>query len=215
MPIWFQSIKNVSATRSGVMNLPMILGVVISAILSGGLVTKFGYYTPFMYIAPVIAAIGAGVLSTLNVDSGSPEWIGYQALYGLGIGLGTAQPIMVVQGALATEDIPSGTAIVVFTQSMGSAIFVSVAQTVFRNQLLRSVRHEAPDIDAQRVITAGAATVQQTIGPDDLPGVLSAYNEAITRTFYVGAALAAVAFLAALPIEWISMKRNRTRSVSK
>jgi len=76
LPVWFQAIKGVSATKSGIMNLPMILALVISSIVAGGLVTDFGYYTPFCIAASIIMAIGAGLLSTFEVDTGSAKWIG-------------------------------------------------------------------------------------------------------------------------------------------
>ena len=51
LPIWFQAIKGASATKSGIMNLPMILGLVIISMMAGGLVTAIGYYTPFMIVS--------------------------------------------------------------------------------------------------------------------------------------------------------------------
>jgi len=91
LPIWFQAIKGVSATKSGIMSLPLILGVVICSVVAGGLVTVFGYYAPFMIASSVLMAIGAGLLTTFKVNTGHAEWIGYQALFGIGVGLGMQQ----------------------------------------------------------------------------------------------------------------------------
>ncbi len=66
LPVWFQAVKNVSATQSGVQNLPLIMAHVISALLAGGLVTYTGYYTPFMIISSVLISLGAGFLTTFN-----------------------------------------------------------------------------------------------------------------------------------------------------
>lgn len=60
------------------MNLPAILGLVIVSMLAGGLVTYFGYYTPFMLLSSVLMAIGAGLLSTFETTTGHAAWIGYQ-----------------------------------------------------------------------------------------------------------------------------------------
>jgi hypothetical protein len=98
------------------MSLPFILGMVIFSIVAGGLVTVIGYYTPFMYIAAIAMPIGAGLLSTLKPDSGSAKWIGYQIIFGLGIGCGFQQPLIAAQAALPLEDIPVGTAIMMFSQ---------------------------------------------------------------------------------------------------
>lgn len=45
LPIWFQAIKGASATKSGIMNLPMLLGLVLTMIICGVLTTMIGYYT--------------------------------------------------------------------------------------------------------------------------------------------------------------------------
>lgn len=96
-PIWFQAIKGVSPVRSGIMNIPMVLALVIFSVLAGGLVTKLGYYTPFVYASAVLMSIGAGLLSTFTTETGSPKWIGYQVIYGAGVGLGLQQPLVAVQ----------------------------------------------------------------------------------------------------------------------
>ena len=190
------------------MNLPTILCVVICTILSGGLVGGLGYYTPFMYIGPIVASIGAGLLSTLQVDSGHAKWIGYQALYGIGLGFGMSQPMVVVQAVLAPVDVPTGTAIMTFMQSIGGALFVAVAQNVFNNSLLQRLAQDAPTADAAKIAGTGATTLHSVVPQSLLPSVLEAYNSAITQAFNVGVALAAVSILGALPIQWISVKRK-------
>lgn len=50
LPIWFQAVKGASAVKSGIMNLPMVLTLVITSILSGIGVTLVGYYAPLMYV---------------------------------------------------------------------------------------------------------------------------------------------------------------------
>lgn len=204
--MWFQSIKGVTATQSGIMNLPMVLAVVIFSIISGGLVGALGYYTPFMVIAPLIAAIGAGLLSTLRMDSNNASWIGYQILYGVGVGCGLQQPIVAVQGSLAPADLPTGTVIVMFMQTIGGAIFMSVGQNVFQNQLMRNLATQAPSVDAARVLQAGATMLRKTVSSDLLPAALRAYNSAITEAFYVAVAMAVLALPGALVMQWISVK---------
>ena len=74
--------------KSGIMNLPMLISFVISSVIAGGLTTGFGYYTHWIYLSAILMSIGAGLLTTFDVHTGSPKWIGYQVLYGLGFGLG-------------------------------------------------------------------------------------------------------------------------------
>ncbi|PWY90526.1 MFS general substrate transporter [Aspergillus sclerotioniger CBS 115572] len=213
LPIWFQAIKGVSATKSGIMNLPMLLGVVIFAIVAGACVSTLGYYTPFMLISPALLAIGGGLLSTMTVDSSAGHWIGYQVILGMGAGFGMQQPMMVVQAALAVTDIPSATAIVAFAQTLGGALFVSVAQNVFQNELHKNLA-KVPGVDAASVVQAGATMLRKVVSTDQLPAVLEAYNEAVTTTFYVGVAMGALAIFGALPIEWISVRGRKMETTA-
>ncbi|GKZ83875.1 hypothetical protein AnigIFM56816_008971 [Aspergillus niger] len=208
LPIWFQAIKGVSATKSGIMNLPMLLSVVIFSIVAGGLVSTFGYYTPFMLVAPVFIAVGGGLLSTMGVHSSAGHWIGYQIIFGVGAGLGMQQPMMVVQAALKIADVPSATAIVAFTQTLGGALFVSVAQNVFQNELRKNLS-QISGVDPASVMQAGATMLRHVVSADQLPAVLEAYNGAVTTTFYVAVAMGALSIFGALPIQWISVKGKK------
>lgn len=79
-PIWFQAIKGATAVQSGIRNLPMLMGVVVFSIVGGILVTMLGHYVPFVIASTVLASIGAGLLTTLKVDTGHAQWIGYQVV---------------------------------------------------------------------------------------------------------------------------------------
>ncbi|KAL1843457.1 hypothetical protein VTJ49DRAFT_1567 [Mycothermus thermophilus] len=76
LPLWFQAVLDASATRSGIMNLPMLISMVVVSFLAGGLVTLWGYYTPFMIAGSAIAAVGYGLTTTFQPDTGSAAWIG-------------------------------------------------------------------------------------------------------------------------------------------
>jgi hypothetical protein len=211
LPIWFQAIKGVTATRSGIMNLPMVLAVVVMSILAGGAVTAIGYYTPFMLISAILIPIGAGLLSTFEVNTGSPEWIGYQFLFGTGIGLGMQQALIAVQTVLPDDDVPIGTAIMMFFQTLGGALFISVGQNVFTNQLLKHLKVVVPGLTPEFVLQVGATELKD---PNNIPsvfldGVIIAYNLALTETFYVSVATGAMSLVGAAFVEWKSMKGKK------
>jgi hypothetical protein len=113
--------------HSGIMSLPMLLGVVFMAMISGGLITLIGYYVPFMIMSTIVAAIGMGLISTLKTDSNHSTWIGFEALFGLGIGAGLMQAVLIAQTVLTIDDSPTGTAALIFFQTLGAAIMVSVS----------------------------------------------------------------------------------------
>ena len=206
LPIWFQSIKGVSATKSGIMNLPAILGLVIISMIAGGAVTAIGYYTPFMLVSSVLMSIGAGLLSTFETDTPSSKWIGYQFIFGAGVGFGMQQMLVAVQTALPKKDIPIGTAIIMFSQTLGGALFISVGQNVFTNSLLTNLKAVVPDLNPAIVLAVGATEIKHQIEERFIDGVLVAYNSALTQTFYVSVATASMSIFGAAFVQWKSMK---------
>ncbi|KAK0755459.1 hypothetical protein N5P37_011967 [Trichoderma harzianum] len=71
LPFWFQGVNDIFAIGSGIRNIPMILSLVIFSLISGGLVSTFGYYAPFILASTILMAVGAGLMSTFEVYSGS------------------------------------------------------------------------------------------------------------------------------------------------
>ena len=71
----------------------MILGLVIVSIISGIMITRIGYYTPFMILSSILMATGAGLISMFKVGTGHAMWIGFQAIYGFGVGAGMQQGV--------------------------------------------------------------------------------------------------------------------------
>ncbi|KAL2869636.1 major facilitator superfamily domain-containing protein [Aspergillus lucknowensis] len=198
LPIWFQAIKDASAVDSGIMCLPVMLSMVIFSFVAGGGVTATGNPVPFFYIATVLAATGAGLMTTFEVHTGHPKWIGYQVLLGSGVGMGIQLPIIAVQAVLPAADIPVGTAIVTFCQTFGGAIFVSVAQALFANQLRAGLLRTVPGVSPGVVQEVGATNLDSVIDAQHMSAVKVVYNDALVSAWYLAVALFAVAVLGAV-----------------
>ncbi|OTA69676.1 putative efflux pump [Hypoxylon sp. EC38] len=206
IPIWFQSVQGVSAVDSGIRNLPMLISVVIFSMAAGVAVTVFGYYAPFMVIGTVLMSIGGGLLSTWKPDTTTGTWIGFQILFGAGVGLSMQQPLMAVQTVLDIKDVPTGTSILVFVQTVGGALFVSVGQTVFSNQLVQELATNVPNLDPTLVLNSGATNLQHVLPAEFIPGVILSYSNALTTAFIVGTALCTFTVFGSATIEWRSVK---------
>ena len=70
-----------------------------------------------------------------------------------------------------------------FMQYFGGAVFLSVAKTIFTNELLSTLRKYAPDIDAHSIVHSGATSVFHGLSEHDRLLVLNAYNKALITTF--------------------------------
>lgn len=217
VPIWFQAIKETSAVESGIRSLPMIMGLVIMSIASGILVTVIGYYTPWMILSSIMMSIGVGLMSTWTVGTGHQQWIGYQIIYGFGVGFGMQQSLMAAQTVLDLQDVPIGTSVINFSLTLGGALFISVGQNIFTNRLLTNLADSVPAIPSGLVLSTGATSLRDAvlrIDPNSLPKVLVAYNNAITQTFYVSLAMACISLVGALGVEWKSVKGKKLETVA-
>ncbi|KAJ4350384.1 uncharacterized protein N0V89_009005 [Didymosphaeria variabile] len=206
MPEWFQAIKGVSPVQSGVNLLPSMIAQVIASVAAGALITILGYYNPFIIIGTILLAIGSGLFTTFEIDTGSAKWIGYQVIFGLGSGFFVTSPLVAIQAVLSAADTPVGIAIVTFFQMFGSAFFVALSQTIFNEQLLKQLAKNAPDANVGALLAAGTARLHLAVTPEQLPGVLLSYNRALLDPFYLGAGISALATFCSLGIQWVNVK---------
>jgi hypothetical protein len=213
LPIFFQSVKNASATKSGIQLLPILLSTVISSVILGGVVTAVGYYTPFLNFSAMLFCIGAGLLTTYSVDISDGKWIGYQILAGAGVGAGFQVPMTAVQTVLSQDDIPIGSAAVFFFQNLGGTLFISVGQSVFQNGLVSHLQQTVPDIPPSVILRAGATQIRTVLNQlgkiDELGEVVAAYMNGLTNSYRVSMALTIGAFIASLFFEWKSVKHEK------
>jgi hypothetical protein len=213
LPIFFQSIRGSSAIQSGIELLPMLLGLVLSSVAVGGFITWLGYYNPFLIGSTAILAVGAGLITTYSADISTPRWIGYQILAGVGLGAGFQVPQAAVQTVLAQEDIPVGSAAIIFFQNLGGSIFISVGQSVFQNSLSTALNQLAPTVNPAVVFSAGATGIEQAlkaVGQSSAyQAVLAAYNRGLQDSFKVSLGLACGALVATLFVEWKSVKQGK------
>ncbi|KAN0122913.1 MFS general substrate transporter [Hyaloscypha variabilis] len=186
LPLWFQAIKGVSAVKSGIDTLPLVLSLVIASIIAGGLTQKTGYYVPQLLACSVIMSIGA-------------------VLYGFGLGLGMQQAGMAAQTCLDKKDVMTGIALMFFMQGLGGSIFISVGQLVFMHSLVSHLSKVA-DLDPSLIVHTGATELRNLVPPQYLEKVLLAYNAALSDTLKVAVACASATILAGLTMEWKSLK---------
>jgi hypothetical protein len=206
IPIYFQAVKGVSAKKSGLDTIPLILANNVGSLASGLLTTTFGSYVQYFYACSVLTSIGAGLITTWQVDTSAGKWIGYQIISGFGTGLALALPQVAVQPCLAPQDIPIGISMTIFLQFFGGALFVSVGNNVLDNKLIQYINDIGiPDFDAAQLVQAGATEFRKVVPEVYLPSVLLAYNEALRWTFRVGLIVATLSVLSAIPLEWRSM----------
>ncbi|KAL5041605.1 major facilitator superfamily domain-containing protein [Aspergillus fruticulosus] len=212
IPLWFQVIQHRSALGSSVMLTPLIAGYVVCSVIAGILTSAIGYYNPSMIVGTILAACGSGLLTTIAPHSSTGVWIGYQALYGFGVGLGFGQPSYVVQTVLPEEDVSMGVTLITLVQNLSATVFVAVAQTIFQNSLADQLRSLVPGVSASAIAQTGATQLLDQFPESDKPAALDAYSSALARTFYLSLGLSCASVIGAALSEWRSMKAPKSET---
>ena len=210
LPIYFQSVDNVSAAMSGVRNLPLILTVSISMLASGAYISVTGIAAPITVVGTALGVVCTGLLYTLDIDTSEGKWIGYQIIGGVAWGIASQIPIITVQATASASDLPEVTAILLFFQTVGGAFMVSAAQSAFVNVLIKTLPSTAPSINPAIVVLTGATDLRKAFSPDVLPGILEAYMHGLKIAFAIGLASTGVALI----IITLFQKWNRLNTAS-
>ncbi|KAF2852135.1 putative efflux pump antibiotic resistance protein [Plenodomus tracheiphilus IPT5] len=204
--IWFQAAQGQSAMQAGIRTIPMVLSLVLFGIVSAVFTQKIGYYVPAMLVSPIIAAIGSGLLSTLTPQASSAKWIGFQVLYGGGLGIGAQTANLASQVVLPRKDVALGSAMMFFMQQLGGSVFLAVGQNIFSGQLITRLAGVA-GLDMEAIIHTGATDLRTTVSPNKIETVVNSYSYALTRVFILSAALSACMIVGSLMVEWRSIKK--------
>ena len=100
-------------------------------------------------------------------------------------------------------------ALIVFTQTFGGTLFLTFAQTIFSHSLVNGLKEYAPTVDVQTVLTAGASAIRQVVKPEEVMGVLQAYNKAINHNFYLSASASVATFAFCWGMGWHKISKKR------
>ncbi|KAI4727454.1 hypothetical protein E4T49_04794 [Aureobasidium sp. EXF-10728] len=213
IPIYFQAIKSASAEGSGIRMIPFIVANVIASVLAGVLVSKTAHYLPFFYASSVISSLGAGLISTFQVDTSAGKWIGYQILIGVGAGLAFQLPPSVIQLVLKANDVPVGLASNLMLEFLGGSVFVSAANNLFNSRLRSYIDVlEIPGVQSSDVVSGGATSLQDIVPKEDLPRALQAYMEALRWPFRLSLILACLGTLGVVVMERRTMRDEQAET---
>ena len=206
LPFYFQAVQGTSAEGSGIRTIPYLVSNAIASIIVGATITKAGYFNPWLYFGSAMFTVGAGLLYTLQVGDHAGKWIGYQLVAGIGAGASIQIPFISVQVVLSSKDMPTGNAITIFSNTLGGALSVSIAQNIFSNFLVQQLQAKVPQLPPTLIIQAGATHVRDVTPSQYLTPVLEAYDAAITRAFVLPIAVGGIAFFTSALFEWKKIK---------
>jgi EmrB/QacA subfamily drug resistance transporter len=139
LPRWFQVVGGASATESGYQILPLLVGLIASAITAGQVVSRTGRYKLIIVAGLVIMTIGLILLTNVRADTPLPVLWTWMFITGVGIGPSLAVFTIAVQNAVPVERLGVATSNLTFFQQVGGTVGLSIAGTVFGSTFLNEI----------------------------------------------------------------------------
>ncbi|MDQ2933704.1 MAG: MFS transporter [Chloroflexota bacterium] len=187
LPRWYQVVNGSSATAAGYSILPLLGGLIISAILSGQLIARTGRYKTLMVAALVVLALGLFLLTHLRPDTPQPlVWL-WMAIAGLGIGPCFAAFTLVVQNAVPVTELGTATSSVTLFQQLGGTVGLAITGSIFGSVMLEEVPKQltAAGVPAQfatQFASGGSSTLNNLARVGNLGATILAQVPAAFRS---------------------------------
>jgi EmrB/QacA subfamily drug resistance transporter len=239
LPLFVQGVLGNSATDSGLVLTPLMLGFMFSSIVGGQLLSRTGRYKILALIGFTIAAIGMFLLSRMTPTSSQGQVVFNMIVTGLGIGVMMSLFTIVVQNAFPFRQLGEVTATLTFFRSIGSTMGVAVMGTIMINSFQNGLQSNIPTaltraIPADRLAQLEnpqlllspdvVAKIQHgfaALGPHGLSlfrqlleAIQTSLSTAITNVFFLGFIIMVVGFVTVLFLKEIPLRKSNTATAA-
>jgi MFS family permease len=231
LPRYYQAVEGISATESGYMIWPLLVGLIGSSIATGILISKIGRYKTVLIISMSLFILGSYLLTQIKADTPDWELWTWMLISGLGIGPSMSGFTVVVQNSVDMRRLGVATSTMTFLRQIGGTIGLAIAGTLFSqgfNQKLpdRLIAHGVPVRVANRFAANGGGSGQgdltgvdlgaqlhnslppqmQALIPRIVAGVHDAFALAIGQVFWLTVGSGVLALLAVLIIPDLKLR---------
>ncbi|HYM83803.1 MAG TPA: MDR family MFS transporter [Candidatus Dormibacteraeota bacterium] len=135
LPLYFQVVQSKSATESGYLMFPLLIGVMSGSVLSGQIISRTGKYKVLILGSLTLLAIGSFLLTHLTAQTDYLTMAAWMLVAGLGIGPTLAAFTIVIQNAVPMRELGVATSSLTFFRQIGGSVGLAVAGSLFSNRL--------------------------------------------------------------------------------
>jgi hypothetical protein len=209
LPAFFQVVRGISPTVSGVYLLPLMAGLLAVSIGSGQVISKTGKYRFFPIAGTALMTLGLYLLSLMGVHTSTLQDAFYLLVLGLGLGGVMQVLVIIVQNGVPHSELGVATSGATFFRSIGGSLGTAVFGAIFSNVLAGNLTRHLHGVTLPRGFSAADATPTLL---KHLPAVVHAgfvagYAESIQTVLLVAVPIAALAFLASWLIPQVELKQ--------
>jgi EmrB/QacA subfamily drug resistance transporter len=208
LPLFLQIVKGKSPTSSGLQLTPLMAGLLVTSIVSGRLISRFGRYRPFPIAGTAVMTVGMVLLSRLSVSS-TTAYASLSMLV-LGLGLGAVMQVLVlaVQNAVDYRHMGVATSGSLLFRQVGGSIGIAVFGAIFANRLHAELVAELPpNVHVPKTVSPA---VVRHLPPRMHEGYVQAVAAALHPVFVVAAVVSVFAFLLTFLLREVPL-RDTTR----
>ncbi len=176
VPRYYQVVQGISATESGYMVWPLLVGLIGSSVVGGIAITKTGKYKRMIVGAMVLVTVGGLLMTHLQTGtSNTMLWI-WLAVLGFGVGPSMSAFTVIIQNVAHPKDLGVATSTMTFLRQIGGSVGLAIAGTIFNSALLTNIpvqltAHQVPAAIVQY------QTANQSTASNDFTGVESLTTE--------------------------------------
>lgn len=198
IPEYQQVVRGYSATKSGLLLLPMVAGMMLAMIPSGRLISKIGKYRIFPIIGTATTAFGLFLFSHITLTTS--QWMLSVWMVVLGLGIGTYMQVMTlaVQNSVDRKDMGAATSVVTFFRSMGASFGTAIFGAILTARLSHYLIQDLPASVSSHISTKSLQ--QSTAGMTHIPAtilhdILVAFSSAFHDVFLITVPFALLTFV--------------------
>ncbi len=223
LPVYFQAVKGMSATESGLALIPAVAGIILTSIGSGILMGNTGRYKVYPIVGAVMLVVALGAMSFITPDTNYWLIAAEMLLFGGGLGMSFQVINTAVQNSVLLRDMGAATSAVTFFRSLGgsvgTALFGAILTSKLASYLATSLAENPQPADpattgAPAIDTNNIAAIQAL--PEPVKGfVLNAFSDALGDVFlwalpFCLVALVVALFLREIPLKEAPMEQGAT-----
>ncbi|MFL5896683.1 MAG: MDR family MFS transporter [Thermoleophilaceae bacterium] len=209
LPVFLQVADGVTPTKSGLLLLPLMAGVLTASIASGRLISATGRYKIYPVIGTALLTLGMFLLSRLDAGTSHVLSSLYMVVVGVALGLVFQVVVLVAQNSAPPRDVGVATSTNTFFRTIGGSIGVAVFGAIFSSRLghelvARLPRSALAGFDPHSLQAAPARI--RALPPQVRHGFMDAFAASLSTVFLVGMALAAVSFFWTLLLPEVELR---------
>src|SRR5690349_6177274 len=209
LPAFFQVVRGISPTISGVYLLPLMAGLLLVSIASGQVIARTGRYRFFPIAGTAVMAIGLFLLSLMGTGSSTLQDSLSMLVLGMGLGGVMQVLVIIVQNGVPHSELGVATSGATFFRSIGGSFGTAIFGAIFSNVLVGNLANHLHGVS----LPAGFSAADVTPGAlAHLPaavhqGFVAGYAESIQTVFLIAVPIAVLAFLATWFIPQVELKQ--------